>query len=85
MAGPLDGPDVAVTGKSKPLPQPGTGVVGFGCTFVVALAAGAPALLGSSWSAWLILVVVAAVLGLLAARFGESFFERMIGWLPWWS
>jgi CDP-diglyceride synthetase len=72
-------------GDHKPLPKPGTGVIGFGCTFIVVVAAGIPLLLGSAWPYWAILVAVAVVVAAIAARKGESFFERVLGSLPWWS
>ena len=67
------------------LPEPGTGPVAFGCVFVLVIAAGIPVVLGADWSAWLILGVIALVFGLLAARRGDPFFEKIVHWLPWWS
>ena len=70
--------------SDKPLPKPGTGAVGFGCTFIVAMAAGIPAVLGEQWPAWLVVTVIAIALGLIAARTGESFFERLLESFRWW-
>jgi hypothetical protein len=53
--------------------------------FVLVLLAATPMLLGSPWYAWIIAAVVGAVLGLGAARYGDSFAEKVLGWLPWWD
>ena len=70
--------------SDKPLPKPGTGVVGFGCTFIVVMAAGIPLVLGDEWPAWVVLALIAIALGLIAARAGERFFERLLDAFRWW-
>jgi|GEM_PF-6631977 len=66
------------------LPKPGTGIVGFGCAFVVVIVAGIPAVLGSGLLAWAVLAGASILIGLIAARFGEPFFERMLKVLAEW-
>ena len=66
------------------LPEPGTGIVAFGCMFVLVVVAGVPMLLGSSWRVWIVLGIIAFVVALIAARHGDTFFAKVLHWLPWW-
>ena len=70
--------------KGNRLPEPGTGPVALGCVFILVIVGGLPAVLGSGWAAWLVLGVIALIVGLLAARRGDPFFEKVVHWLPWW-
>lgn len=65
----------------------GGGIVGFGCGFLfvgmVALA-GSIAYVPLTMTGWAIVVAVAIVGGLLAARYGDEFFTRVGDWRWWW-
>jgi hypothetical protein len=65
------------------VPKPATGCVGFGCAFTLS-SLGLFALFAPTSSTSLATIVVAAtVLGLLTARFGEPFFEKLVGLFRW--
>jgi len=66
---------------SEKLPQPATGLPGFGCSFVLVFAAGTTFLLSVnevSTRSFGLLALVAVALGLLTARFGEKVFELVL-------
>ena len=66
---------------SEKVPKPATGLPGFGCSFLLAFVAGVTFLLSVGEvtpQAFGVVALVAIVLGLLTARFGERMFELVL-------
>jgi len=74
-----------VSNDPKKFPQPGTGVIGFGCMFIFVMVAALPTIVAGTRIDLAVITSVAVVLGLLAARFGERVLERAISWFSWWQ
>ena len=60
----------------------------FGCGFVlgafVVAVTSVTWLLYAGWGFLAMVVVVGVIFGLLAMRYGDPFFERVMKWLSWW-
>jgi hypothetical protein len=62
----------------KAIPEPATACVGFGCGFVLSLLGLVVILRPVSTTGLIGIAAIAVVLGLLTARFGEPFFEKLM-------
>jgi hypothetical protein len=65
------------------LPKPASGFVGFGCAFLVSAVALISFGLPQTGYGITASIAVAVVLGLITARFGEPFFERLLSLVRW--
>jgi hypothetical protein len=70
--------------EPKKFPQPGTGVIGFGCMFIFLMIAFLPTIVAGTKVDWAVTTGIAVIVGLVAARFGEPVFEKVIHWFGWW-
>lgn len=58
-------------------------MVGFGCGFLLALLVGVAIWLPTAKSELAILLLAAAIIGLVSARFGDAFFTKALEKLNW--
>jgi hypothetical protein len=65
-------------------PEPGKGIVGFGCGFIIVMGAGVATSFVTDRPSFLILTVLSVIAGLLVARFGEPLLARLLRGTTWW-
>jgi hypothetical protein len=65
------------------VPKPVTGFVGFGCGFLLSTLVLFFSVLPTTGVGLLAVIAIAALLGLLTARLGEPFFEKLVALFSW--
>jgi hypothetical protein len=66
------------------VPRPVTGVVGFGCGFVLSVVALFFSVLPETKFGVVAVICAAILLGLATARLGEPFFDKLVALITWW-
>jgi len=69
--------------NQRAFPKPATGFVGFGCGFMLTMAALLLSVLPETGLGVLAVVGAAVLLGLATAHFGEPFFEKLLAFFIW--
>jgi hypothetical protein len=65
------------------VPKPATGFVGFGCGFILSMAGLFFSVLPETPLGVWAVVGAAILLGLVTARLGEPFFEKLVAFFSW--